>query len=157
MYRHAFAISLCFLAAPAFADCDHFKWSVAKERALFASPAPLPAASGSADVGAGYTLTLEKGIKLPVTPERAPGKDTYAGVVAIPKLDAGTYQITLSDEAWIDVAQNDGIVKSSDFSGQRDCPGVRKSVRFPLAAGQATVEISNASVSKITFAISPSK
>jgi hypothetical protein len=157
MYRCAFALFVCVWAAPACADCDHFKWSVAKERTWFASPAPLPAVGGSADVGAGYALTLDKGVKLPVTPERAPGQDTYAAVVAIPKLEAGLYQITLSDEAWIDVAQKNAIVKSSDFSGQRDCPGVRKTVRFDLAAGAATLQISNAKVNKITFAISPSK
>ena len=157
MHRSALAVFVCLASAPAYADCDHLKWSVAKERAWFASPAPLPAVSGSAEAGTGYVVTLEKGIKLPVAPERAPDKDAYAGVVSIPKLDAGAYQITLSDEAWIDVVQNDALVKSSDFSRQRDCPGVRKSVRFTLAAGQATVEISNAQVGKITFAVAPSK
>ena len=48
-------------------------------------------------------------------------------------------------------------MKSSAFSGQRDCEGVRKSVRFPLAAGPATLEISNAQADKIMVAISPAK
>ena len=99
----------------------------------------MPAESGQADAGAGYALTLAKDVKLPYPPERAPGKDTYAAVVNVPKLEPGLYQITLSGEAWIDVAQNGALVKSSDFSGQRDCPGVRKTVRFDLAAGPATI------------------
>ena len=61
----------------------------------------------------------------------------------------------MSEEAWIDVAENGALVKSSDFSGQKDCPGVRKSVRFQLAAGSATVEISNANVGKVLFAVEP--
>ena len=105
----------------------------------------------------GYALTLAKDVKLPVAPERAPGKDTNAAVVSVPKLEAGRYHITLSAEAWIDVAQNGALVKSSDFSGQRDCPGVRKSVLFDLAAGPATVQITNASAANIDFAIAPAQ
>ena len=143
--------------APASADCDHFKWSVAREVGWFkGSPTPMPAESGEATTGTAYALTLAKDIKLPYLPERAPGKDTYTAVVKVPKLEPGVYQITLSGEAWVDVAENDLLVKSSDFSGQKDCPGVRKSVRFNLASGPATIQISNASANALNFAISPS-
>jgi len=157
MRAAALAISaLAFASAPARADCDHFKWSVAKERAAFAAgPESLPATGGAAEPGKGYALTLAKDVKLPVAPERAPGPDRSAGVAILQKLAAGLYQITLSEEAWIDVAENGALVKSSDFSGQKDCPGVRKSVRFNLASGSVTVEISNASVDKILFAVEP--
>jgi hypothetical protein len=159
MKRVCLAVAgLLLAAAPARADCDHFKWSVAHEIGWFkASPAALPAEGGTAATGAGYALTLAKDVKLPVAPERAPGKDTYGAVVGVPKLDAGRYHITLSAEAWIDVAQNGAIVKSSDFSGQRDCPGVRKSVLFDLAAGPATVQITNASAAGMDFAIAPAQ
>jgi hypothetical protein len=76
-------------------------------------------------------------------------------ISGLPK--AGLYEITLSDEAWIDVVQGGASVKSSDFSGQKNCPGVRKSVRFPLAAGAATVEISNAASAAIQVAIAPAQ
>jgi hypothetical protein len=142
--------------APARADCDHFKWSVARERAWFAaSPAALPATGGQAVASAGYAVTLAKDVKLPVAPERAPKPDTFAAVLIALKLAPGLYQITLSAEAWVDVAENGKRVKSSAFSGQRDCPGVRKSVRFPLGAGPATIEISNAGADKILFALAP--
>jgi hypothetical protein len=158
MKRIGLAAIGCLLGlATARADCDHFKWSVANERTWFASAQPLPAEGGAADVGAGYAVTLAKDVKLPVAPEREPKPDTFAAVLTAPKLEAGLYQITLSEEAWIDVAQDGKLVKSSDFSGQRDCPGVRKTVRFPLAAGAAAIEISNANVSQVKFAISPSK
>ena len=63
--------------------------------------------------------------------------------------------MTLSDEGWVDVVQNGARVKSSDFSGQKTCPGVRKSVRFTLAAGPAQLQISNVETNKIVFAIAP--
>ena len=152
----ALAIFAILAAAPARADCDHFKWSVARERALFAgSPESLAATDGAAEPGKGYALALAKDVKLPVAPERAPKPDRFAGVATLPKVAAGLYQITLSQEAWIDVAENGGLVKSSNFSGQPDCPGVRKSVRFKLAAGAVTVEISNATADKILFAVEP--
>jgi hypothetical protein len=148
--------TLIAAAAPARADCDHFKWSIAKERASFAaSPESLPSTGGAAEPGKGYALSLAKDVKLPVAPERAPKPDRLAGVVGLPKVEAGLYQITLSQEAWIDVAENGALVKSSDFSGQPDCPGVRKSVRFNLGAGAVTVEISNATADKILFAVEP--
>ena len=78
-----------------------------------------------------------------------------AGIVRTTIDRAGLYQITLSDEAWVDVVQNGARVKSSDFSGQKACPGVRKSVRFDLAAGPATLQISNAESAKINLAIAP--
>jgi hypothetical protein len=151
-------VALTLVAAtPARADCEHFKWSVADERTWFASAAPLPAETGEAKLGAGYAVNLSKDVKLPVAPERAPAAGSYAAVLNVPKLDAGLYQVTVSAEAWIDVAQNGALVKSSAFSGQHDCDGVRKSVRFPLAAGPATLEISNAHADHIMVAISPSK
>jgi hypothetical protein len=149
-------LALLASVAPARADCDHFKWSLARERAWFAaSPAPLPATGGEAAPGAAYALSLAKDVALPVAPERAPGKDTFGAVVTVPKLEPGLYQITLSEPAWIDVGANGALVKASDFSGQKDCPGVHKSVRFQLGEGSATIEISNSSVDKLLMAIAP--
>ena len=149
------ALAPLVIAAPARADCEHFKWSVARELGWFAAPSP--PRDGHVAPGAGYALTLAKDVTLPVAPQRAPKPGSFAAVLAAPKLAPGLYQITLSAEAWVDVAQNGKLVKSSDFSGQRDCAGVRKSVRFPLGDGAATIEISNAGADKLLFAISPSK
>jgi hypothetical protein len=153
--RRVLAAALVLAASPAFADCDHFKWSVAKEIAAFAAPAPLPASGGMAAPGQGFALTLAKDMALPIPPERAPKPGTYAGVVTTPKLSAGLYQVTLSAPAWVDVAQNGTLVKSSDFSGQKDCPSVHKSVRFRLAEGPATIEVSDAAAAKLLISIIP--
>ena len=152
MIRFACAFALIAAAAPASADCNAFKWSLARDREALAAAKSL---AGDAVVGQGYEVALTPGLALPVKPEREPRAGTSAAVVVVPKLDAGLYQTTLSEEAWIDVAQAGALVKSSDFSGMKDCPGVRKSVRFPLGAGAATLEISNASGASIKVAIEP--
>jgi len=53
------------------------------------------------------------------------------------------------------MAENRKFVKSSDFSAQRDCTGLRKSARFPLRAGPAAFEISNSRNDRIFIAVSP--
>ncbi len=156
--KHLVLLAALLAAGPAFADCDHFKWSVADDVAAFkASPAPLPAEGGRAEAGKAYLLALNADVKFPVEPQRAPKPGTFGAVVTVANLAAGTYKATLSKEAWIDVVENGGIVRSSGFSGQTDCPAVRKTVRFQLAAGSALVQISNAKDGETMFAISPLK
>ena len=139
MLRPALFFACLLGAAPASADCDHFKWSVEHARQAFAAPERLASVGGVALPGKGYAVTLTQGLDLPRKPERDPKPGSYAAVIETPKLEAGLYQITLSQEAWIEVAQGGKVVKSSDFSGQHDCPDVRKSVRFPLRAESAQV------------------
>lgn len=154
----AFALAW-FCAAGAQAQeksaCDQFKWSVARERGWFAQPAPV--ASGAAIIaGQGYAVALRPtdsaGFRLP--PERAPKPGAFGATLGVANIDApGLYQITLSDEAWIDAVQGEARLKSVGFSGQKDCPGVRKTVRFDLKAGALTIQISNAASAAIDLAI----
>ena len=72
-----------------------------------------------------------------------------------PISQAGLYQITLSDDAWIDVLQGQARLKSVAFTGQRDCPGARKSVRFDVGSAAVTIQISNAPAAAINLAIAP--
>src|SRR5271154_6515628 len=153
------------LASAARADdatgCDKFKWSIARERAWFAAGAK-PVAGGTeiplAEQAYAVALVPDDTAGFVAPPERAPKPGAFGGVLKIAALPkAGLYEITLSDEAWVDVVQNGASVKSSDFSGQKNCPGVRKSVRFPLVAGSATVQISNAASAAIQLAIAPAQ
>ena len=95
------------------------------------------------------------GFRLP--PERAPKPDTFGATLDVADLAAGLYQVTLSDDAWIDVLQRQARLKSVAFTGQRDCPGARKSVRFSLKAGGLTIQISNAPAATINVAIAPAQ
>ena len=64
-------------------------------------------------------------------------------------------QVSLSSEAWVDVIQNGHSIVASDHSGDPNCPGLRKSVRFTLTAAPVTLEISNAPDDHVRIAITP--
>jgi hypothetical protein len=156
----AFAITLALFVLPsamARADCDHFKWPLAREKAWFAaSPAPIDAGSQIALADQAFTLTLKPndaaGYLLAVTKPAAAG--TYGGVVKLAQIPKeGLYEVTLSREGWIDVIQNNARVKSRNVSRQRDCAAIRKSVQFQLAAGPAALQISGVDAPAIVFAL----
>jgi hypothetical protein len=140
--------------APARADCSGFKWSLAREQAWFRDPHPTIASGGALAVGGAATLQLQPidNISFAVAPERKPADGTFGGVATIAALKAATYQVTLSEDAWIDVVQAGRATKSLDFSGQKDCPGIHKSVRFTLSDGPAIIEISGAKTRTIDLA-----
>ncbi|SFM81358.1 hypothetical protein [Methylobacterium pseudosasicola] len=129
--------------------CASFAWSMVREQTAFAAPNLSALASGSAlpsEAGAAQlTLKPAAEIALPVPSERPAKPDTFSGFVTTTVPAAGTYQVTLSDEAWIDVSQDgSSTLKPTSISGKAGCPGVRKSVRFALDAGPVTIEISRA-------------
>ncbi len=144
------------------AACDHFAWSIAREKTWFAGQLP-PAHSGErvAKSDEGLLLALEptKQFRFFLAPERPPKPDSYSGnFVIFGVATPGLYQITLSDEAWIDVFENGARLKSAAFTGEKDCPSVRKSVRFELTPGAPiTIQISNSAKDQIKVAIAPAQ
>jgi len=144
--------ALLLSASAASADCDHFKWSLAREKAWFAQPTP--AESEIAPAEKAYQLALKQGdAAVFVLPLKKPmAANEYGGVArvaAIPK--AGLYQVTLSREAWVDVIQNQTRAGTRNVSRQRDCPTFAKSVRFELAAGPAVLQISGVAAASVAF------
>lgn len=143
------------------AGCAKFKWSVARERTAFATPGLPEVANGGSLPGIMDPVSVKLEPQAGIAFEHTPGsKRTIEGAHAAvlkmaPIAVAGTYQVTLSDEAWIDVLQDGKEVRSAGFSGQPDCPGVRKSVKFPLKAGPVTVQISGARASSIKVDVLP--
>jgi hypothetical protein len=92
--------------------------------------------------------------KFALLPERAAGADKYGGTVAFPALErAGLYQVTVSDEAWVDVVQDGRYAKFVGSTGRRDCPGVRKSLRFHLAQAPFAVQVSGVASETVTLAV----
>jgi hypothetical protein len=160
----AFVFALAMLGGGAQAQdkngCDQFKWSVARERAWFAAERQ-PIASGATVVaGQGYAVTLapNESVAFRAPPERALKAGGFGATLSLANIDkAGSYEITLSDEGRIDAVQGDALIKSTDYSGQKDCPGIRKSVRFDLKTGPLTVQISNAPTASIDLAIAPAQ
>ncbi len=159
---------LAFAAAPVWAaeepsGCDKFKWPIDRERAVLTAPDRVKLNSGS-DVAAlpstGITLSLVAAgeAKLPSPPERAPKDGTMAGFAnfkAAPK--AGIYTISLSNGAWVDVVQDGHFVKPKAFSGATDCDGIRKTMKYELAAQPFVLQVSGTKENAISIAILPSE
>jgi hypothetical protein len=153
------------VAAPALAEepvgCDKFKWPLDKERATL-NGTDLPKIISGDRVtfpipfGAIVALVPFADAKLPTPPERAlKSPDTFAGFFQAPApKQPGSYKITLSAGGWIDVAQSGDAVKSTAFSSAQGCEGIRKSVKFDLAAAPFTVELSGVKADSIKLVIS---
>jgi hypothetical protein len=140
--------------------CDKFKWPLDKERATLNGTDLPKLASGTRAAwplpfATTVTLVPFADAKLPMPPERAPKQPaSFAGFIqAQAPAQVGTYKITLSSEGWIDVIQGGQFVKSAAFSGATGCEGIRKSVKFALAAQPLTVEFSDIPDSSIRIAI----
>ena len=167
--RASLLIVLALLgAAPAWAaeepsGCDKFKWPIDHERAALTAPDRVKLNSGS-DVAAmpstGITLSLVApgDAKLPSPPERAPKDGTMAGFAnfkGAPK--AGLYTISLSNGAWVDVVQDGHFLRPKAFSGATDCDGIRKTMKYELAAQPFVLQVSGAKENAISIAILPSE
>jgi len=155
----------CAIAGPCLAQepvgCDKFKWPLDKERATLTGTDLPKVASGDRVTwrfpwATTVALVPFADAKLPTAPERAPKSPTsFAGYVQVPAPPrAGTYKITLSSEGWIDVVQDGHAVKATAFSGATGCEGVRKSVKFNLAAQPLTLELSGVPADSIKIAVS---
>ena len=157
-------LAWCALAAPALADepvgCDKFTWPVEKERAMLTSAGAVTVASGMKlalplPVAVTVDLAAFADAKLPMAPERAPKlSNSFAGFISVPAPpQAGSYKVTLSSEAWIDVVQDGHFLKSTAHTGAMGCAGIRKSVKFNLDAVPFVVQLSGVPANKIGVAI----
>ena len=167
--RKSFFVALTLLAAaPAFAaeepsGCDKFKWNIDHARAALTAPDRTKLNSGgelAALPATAVTLALvaPADAKLPTPPERAPKDGTFAGFTrftSAPK--AGSYTISLSNGAWLDLVQDGHFLKPAAFSGATDCDGIRKTVKFDLSASPFVLQISGARENSISLAIQPSE
>jgi hypothetical protein len=159
---------VCFtvlaLLAPALAaddGCQKFAWSVASEQAWFAAPDKLVVAVGDALAAvpkAAFTVKLqpagEAAFALP--PERKPRSDRwFGGVLRLPAIDrVGIYQVTLSEDAWIDMVQDGRYARSVGSSGRSDCTGIKKSVRIELNSASVVFQLSGVASESIIVSIS---
>ena len=82
--------------------------------------------------------------------------DTFGGLLFVKNVpEAGAYQVTLSDDAWIDLIQDGKAQVLSAETINPDCSDARKSMRFRLEKGPLTVQVSGASSHLIKIAILP--
>lgn len=136
------------------AGCTKFRWPIAREQALFATaPATQPGATLAVGAAADLALEPADAVSFTVPPEHAPAAGTFGATANVTVPPDGELQVSLSGEAWIDVIQDGRAVKSSAFSGVKTCPGIRKSVRFKLAGGEAIIQLSGAKEESIKVAV----
>ena len=134
--------------------CDAFKWPVEREQALFpAAPAAQSGATLTVGQAVDFSLEAVDTISFEVPPGRAPAAGTFGATANVTVPPEGELQFSLSDEAWIDVVQDGKTVKSAAFSGVKACPGIRKSVRFKLTPGAATIQVSGAKNPELKVAV----
>ena len=168
MRKSLLVVLTLLAAAPAFAaeepsGCDKFKWNIDRARAALTAPDRARLTSGgelAAVPAAAVTLALvaPADAKLPMPPERAPKDGTFAGFTKIamgPK--AGSYTISLSSGAWVDVVQDGHFLKPAAFSGATDCDGIRKTMKYELSASPFLLQISGARENSLSIAILPSE
>jgi len=164
MGRGHLALIALLLAVPALAQepvgCDKFKWPLDRERTMLANPTVVASGTEVLQPLAGaimLTLVPFADANLPMAPERAPkAPDSYAGFVrlsGVPK--PGTYRITLSEAAWIDVIRDGAVLKATAHSGAIGCDGVRKSVKFELAPGPMIIELSGTTAHAVALVVTP--
>jgi len=149
-------------AAEEGAGCEKFAWSIAPERAWFA-------ASNRMKVTAGETLAIAPADAFVVRlqpaaqaafampPERKPrAAEWFGGMVRFPAMErAGIYQVTLSEEAWVDIVQDGRYARSVGSTGRSDCPGVRKSLRVEIGSTPFVLQLSGVAADTITVSIRP--
>ncbi len=146
-------------ASPALADpvCTKLAWPIDHELALM-SAANADTASGAAIAAMaplGLSLKLATGVSLPAASLKPVDPSKFAGFVTLAAPAAGDYLVSLSNESWVDVIQNGHSIVATDHSGDPNCPGLRKSVRFTLTSAPVILQISNAPADHIRIAFTP--
>jgi hypothetical protein len=157
-------LTVLALLAPAIAaddGCQRFAWSVASEQAWFAAPDKPVVAAGetlAAIPQAAFTIKLqpvgEAAFVLP--PERKPRSDQwFGGMLRLPAVHReGIYQVTLSNEAWVDMVQDGRYARSVGSSGRSDCIGIKKSARIELNPAPVVFQLSGVGSDSIVVSIS---
>jgi len=135
-------------ALAAGAGCDAGKWPLSAIQTHFGGTLP-SLASGDALPALGAPVLVNLSAQGDVTFPHAPGRPpkanpAYAAVLKLGAEPAATYQITLSDGAWVDLIENGEPVKQSGYVRRRDCSGVDKSIRFKTNGGPLAIQISGA-------------
>jgi hypothetical protein len=163
------ALALTVLAAGARADdapgCKALAWPLDPERSAFASEKLESVGTGAARgpwKEQAFLLKLAPqesvGFAQPPGDRHPPKGKTFGGTVSFDApAQAERYSVTLSSEGWIDVVQNGAGIRSDAHTGAKECPGLRKSVRFPVGAFPIVLQLSGVPTDTIKVGIRPAQ
>ena len=142
------ALSLPSVAWAAGVGCDAGKWPLSAIQTHFGGALPT-LGNGDALPALGAPVLVNLSAQGDVTFPHPPGRvvkanPAYAAVIKLGAQPAATYQVTVSEGAWVDVAENSDLIKQSGYVRRKDCPGVDKSIRFKTNGGPLAIQISGA-------------
>lgn len=139
--------------------CATFKWPLIEERQWLQQPDKIEV-TGTAQLDAPPRKALlvvaapAAQVTFALPPSKTFKDASSSALISIKSIrEPGTYQVTLSEEAWIDLVQENKLVASIDHSGVRGCQGLRKSVRFALKSGPLSVQLSASSAPRLLMTI----
>jgi len=81
-------------------------------------------------------------VRFTAPPERRGEASSYGGMLELNAREAGTYQVSLSAGAWIDVLKDGAAVTSTAHGHDTGCPDFRKMVTFALQPGRYVIQLS---------------
>lgn len=91
---------------------------------------------------ANVTLHPVSEVRFAAPPEKRGDASSYGGMLELHVREAGTYRISLSSGAWIDVVKDGAVIASTAHGHGADCSGLRKMVSFALQPGRHVIQIS---------------
>ena len=155
------AMQLSPVAADERLACQNFSWPLQEEIVLMQqvaapieSAATLPAIPPTAielvlKPTASAELPFKSGIKA-----KALATQSHSGWLHFGSLPgAGTYNISISLDGWIDAIQDGTLLESTGFTGSRDCSLLRKSVRYQAVSQPLTIQVSGVGADKIKLTV----
>jgi hypothetical protein len=145
--------------------CKALAWPLDPERAAFASEKLESVGTGAARgpwKEQSFLLKLAPqetvGYAQPPGDRHPPKGKTFGGTVSFDApAHAERYYVTLSSEGWIDIVQHDGTIKSDAHTSAKECPGVRKSVRFPVGEFPTVLQVRGTPADTIKIGIRPAQ
>lgn len=136
--------------------CAEFAWPLHAEQALL-SGAPEGENGTTLPIGQGRRVTASPlaQARLPARPERG-GPEVRAAFLQVGAAPSRV-QVTLSDDAWVDIVQDGRFLRSLGSTGHRGCLGLRKSIRFETGGAPFVVQLSGPDLNSIAVVVTPAQ
>jgi hypothetical protein len=112
--------------------------------ALTSATASAEYSSARLTPGQASTVTLHpiSEVRFAAPPARRGDASGYGGMMEIEVREAGTYQVSLSAGAWIDMLKDGTAMASTVHGHETGCADLRKMVSFPLTQGLHVSQLS---------------
>ncbi len=109
------------------------------------------------NVGRAATVALRPvaTVRYATPPEKPGAAGSFGGATSFDVHRAGTYRVSLSEGAWIDVVRGEKAVASTAHGHGPECSSIRKIVTFPLTPGRYTLQFSDSPKPAIAVLVTP--